>query len=230
MQQNKIQTISATPTMERHEHAHAYAAIVLSGGYEEAGDRGRFLARPGDVILHEAFEAHLNRFSAAGATVINVPLPHDAEFQFGAGRISDLDQVIRAFERGGEVPSAIVLSGLQMTSPIVLDWPDELAAALQQNPSLPLSRWAEERGLKPWALSRGFLRVFGTSAASFRARARARCSWKAIRHTQEPLASIAVRLGFSDQAHMTRAIKRLTRATPKSWRCAANVFKTHLAR
>ena len=45
--------------LSRHRHEASYAALVISGGYEEAGDRGRQRARAGDVVIHGAFEAHL---------------------------------------------------------------------------------------------------------------------------------------------------------------------------
>lgn len=44
----------------RHRHACAYVALVLSGGYVEAGDAGRWRVRPGDAIVHAPFEAHLD--------------------------------------------------------------------------------------------------------------------------------------------------------------------------
>jgi hypothetical protein len=68
------QTIRAS-VLGRHVHEKAYAALVLSGGYEEAGDRGRFQVKAGDVIFHEPFEAHLDRFSEKGAAVLNIPIP-----------------------------------------------------------------------------------------------------------------------------------------------------------
>ena len=36
--------------LSRHRHAHGYAAVVLAGGYEEAGERARLRVRAGDVI------------------------------------------------------------------------------------------------------------------------------------------------------------------------------------
>jgi hypothetical protein len=49
------------PLIGRHVHTRAYAALVLSGCYEEAGDSGRHRVQAGNVVLHEAFEAHLDR-------------------------------------------------------------------------------------------------------------------------------------------------------------------------
>jgi hypothetical protein len=39
--------------MPRHRHLQRYAAIVLSGGYVEAGDAGRMRVRAGDVLVHD---------------------------------------------------------------------------------------------------------------------------------------------------------------------------------
>jgi hypothetical protein len=36
------------------------------------------------------------------------------------------------------------------------DWPDDLAAALMQDPALSLSYWSKATGITPWSLSRGF--------------------------------------------------------------------------
>src|ERR1700677_569690 len=63
-----------TSSLERHVHFEPYVALVLSGGYEEAGDNGRFKVSAGNVVFHDSFEAHLNRFYAQGATVLNLPV------------------------------------------------------------------------------------------------------------------------------------------------------------
>ena len=49
--------------IERHRHRDFYAAVVLSGRYEEAGAAGRLEACAGDVLVHHPFDAHLDRFS-----------------------------------------------------------------------------------------------------------------------------------------------------------------------
>lgn len=86
--------------------------------------------------------------------------------------------------------------------------------------------WAEELGLAPWTVSRGFKQVFGISPEAFRARTRARQAWKVIHTTKEPLAQVALRLGFADQPHMTCSVKQITGMPPHAWRVAANRFKT----
>jgi AraC-like DNA-binding protein len=204
----------------------AYVAVVLSGGYEEAGDHGRFQVQAGDVLSHECFEAHIDRFSAAGAVVLNLPLPLRQSFAPGTARVDNPDLIVLTAERSREDAVELLFSTMYEPEPRLMDWPDELATALIQNPSVVLSDWAEEHRLALWTVSRGFNQVFGISPEAFRARTRARKAWKAILSTNAPLAQIAFQLGFADQPHMTRSVKQVTGIGPQAWRAVANGFKT----
>ena len=81
--------------LARHRHESSYAALVISGGYEEAGDRGRQRVRAGDVVIHGAFEAHLNRYDMDGAEVVNIPLPAWIEPTVPRVNVPDADVAIR---------------------------------------------------------------------------------------------------------------------------------------
>jgi AraC-like DNA-binding protein len=210
----------------RHSHQGAYAAIVLSGGYEEAGDLGRLRVEAGDVVLHDGFESHLNRFVASGAVVLNLRLENGESFTPGLAKIADPELIARTAENDRVEATSLLLATTTQQRATSADWPDELAAALTQNPSHNLSHWAMRHGLAPWTLSRGFVQVFGISPEAFRARARARQARKSIETTVEALAKIAADLGFADQSHMTRGVKELTGMAPKALRAAANRFKT----
>lgn len=219
------QTIRCS-TLARHNHERAYAAIVLAGGYEEAGDQGRLRVEAGNVVLHERFEAHIDRFVCSESIVLNLPLPAWGRFQPGRAFVADLDSILRIAEKDKTAAVTLLLSELRGRTTEYIDWPDELAGDLMKNASLSLSCWGESRGLKPWAVSRGFTQVFGLSPSAFRVRVRTRSAWKAIEGSEAPLAEIAARLGFADQSHMTRCIKQLTGITPLACRSAANRFKT----
>ncbi len=203
---------------QRHTHGEAYAAVVLSGSYEEAGDHGRFRVNPGDVLLHERFDTHLNRFPPSGAVVLNLPLPAACAFEAGLGRVDDPDSVVRLAETRPAEAAQLLVSTIRPANDSLADWPDNLAAQLIANPSITLSDWGSRNGVAPWTLSRGFEQVFGIPPSGFRARARARLVWKAICATDEPFIEIAAGLGFADQAHMTRSVKRITGLAPKHWR------------
>lgn len=219
------QTIRVS-VLARHAHEEAYAALVLSGGYEEAGDQGRFRVNAGDVVFHGQFETHLDRLSEAGAMVLNLRLPPCCSCTPGIATVADPDSIATAAERSCRDAIDLLFSLAISKTPRPADWPDELAAALLKNPSLKLSQWGEENGIAPWTVSRGFALMFGVSPEVFRARARAHQALKFIHDTPAPLASIAADLGFADQSHMTRSVKQLTGIAPQAWRSAANRFKT----
>lgn len=207
--------------LPRHRHAEGYVALVLSGAYEEAGDHGRRRARPGDVIAHSPFEAHLNRTPLAGAVVLNLP-PVAGLSAFG--RIADPDAVVRAFERNAAEAANILAAQFQPVNAGLADWPDLLAQALA-GPRFALSEWAHAMGLSPEHVSRGFRKVYGVSPQRFGGEARNRAAWRALTEGTAPLAEVALAHGFADQAHLTRSLRAFTGRTPGAWR-TSSAFKT----
>ena len=106
-----------TPLIARHVHRRAYAALVLSGGYEEAGDSGRHRVQAGNVVLHEAFEAHLDRIPTLGAVVLNVPLPAQYPFRCGVGLVEDPDAIVRLVESRDSKDVAVLLWSMDIKEP-----------------------------------------------------------------------------------------------------------------
>jgi AraC-like DNA-binding protein len=203
--------------ISRHFHADAYAAVVLAGECEESGSRGRIRARAGDVLLHDMFDSHQNRFGKAGATILNLPLT-GAVPEISAGRVSDIDAIARVAERHPEAAAEFLLDHLQPLPLNMEDWTDILANDLAYDQSCRLDRWGMAHGLVPETVSRGFCAVYGTTPARFRAEARARLAIQQIILTTSPLVEIAALFGFSDQPHMTREVRALTGMSPRSWR------------
>src|ERR1700693_5486429 len=136
-----------TPTIGRHIHKRAYAVRVLAGCYEEAGDSGRHRVQAGNVVLHEAFEAHLDRIPTSGAVVLNVPLPAEYAFGSGVGRVEDPGAIVRLVGKGDSEAAALLLLSTEISEQEFQDWPDELAASMAQNASVNLFAWSEAKGI-----------------------------------------------------------------------------------
>jgi AraC-like DNA-binding protein len=198
--------------LPRHRHAEPYMAIVVGGGYLEAGDAGRLEARPGDVLLHGAFDAHRDAFDPRGATVLNLPL--DSATRSGFGRIEDVDAIARLAERDPWAASSQAAAELADGKPLFNDWPDMLAAALRDDPDLVIANWADRVGLAPASVSRGFARAYGISPKRFRLDARVLRAIERLHQWQGSLAALAAELGFADQAHMARAVAAMTGQAP----------------
>jgi AraC-like DNA-binding protein len=209
--------------LPRHRHTQAYAAVVIAGSYEEAGDRGRRRVGPGDVVIHQAWEAHLNRTPAAGAQVLNLAAPAMAVAAFG--RVDDLDGLVRAAARDPREAADRLADGFRPAPGAIGDWPDRLAEALALADTAPLGAWAERLGVSREQLSRGFGKVFGVTPQRFRWEARTRAALAELRTGALPLSELALVHGFADQAHMTRSIRALSGRPPGAWR-RSNGFKT----
>lgn len=207
--------------LPRHRHAQGYAAVVIAGAYEEAGDAGRRQVVPGDVVVHQAWEAHLNRTPGMGAQVLNLPLPACALSAFG--RIDDVDGLIRTATRDAAEATGLLAQAFKPLAPGRADWPDLLAAALARGDATPLADWALALNVSPEHLSRGFGKVFGVTPQRYRLEARARAAVADIAGPA-PLAEVAAAHGFADQAHMTRSVRALTGCAPGSLRSIP--FKT----
>jgi len=205
--------------LPRHKHAEAFAALVLSGHYAEAGDTGRHRVEPGDVLIHGPFESHIDRFDGEGAEVLVIALPGAWRGPL-LGRIRDPDAVARTAERDGTIAAQLIATGIVPKPHAASDWPDLLAQELRRNPGTAMRTWAHRMGLHPGSISRGFRQVFGLTPAAFRLIARTHQAIAAIRLSRSPLCEVADACGFADQAHMSRAVGKLAGISPAQLRQA----------
>jgi AraC-like DNA-binding protein len=203
-------------TFERHHHLCGYAALVVEGTCEEAGDRGRFTAQAGDVLAHRPLDAHRDRIGAAGALIINFELAEPLDGSFG--RVSDVDEIVRAHERDPHQAAAMLRAQFRPCSAGDRDWPDMLAEDLVRPGPIRLDGWAANHGLSPNSLSRGFRLAYGITPKRYRFEQMSSRAARIVRSTPTPLSMVAADAGFADQAHMTRAMAALFGLTPRRLR------------
>jgi AraC-like DNA-binding protein len=212
--------LAALGHVPRHRHREAYAAIVLAGGYEEAGDAGRWHVSPGHVLVHDRLEAHQDRIGGRGCTLVNVAIPADPPIA-GLFRIDDPDAVVRLAETDLTAALSCLFSQARQAVPALDDWPDRLARRLGDDESLAIGGWAAEMGLAAESVSRGFRRAYGVSPRRYRLEIRGRRALGLIEKGRPGLADIAQLCGFADQPHLTRTLSSMTGRTPGQWREAA---------
>lgn len=200
--------------LSRHRHAQGYVALVLEGGYVEAGAAGRLRVQAGQAVFHAAHEAHQNQFGARGARVLNLPLPTGLCEDWTLGELGDADAVVRLAERDPAEAAALLRQDFRPGGTRLNDWPDLLAAALWADTALDLGAWAEGMGLAPASLSRGFRRAYGTSPKRYRLEQRALQALRRLPHWPGTLAALAAETGFADQAHLGRSLQALTGHAP----------------
>jgi len=200
---------------------HAYATVVLAGGFEESGYIGRIYASAGDVLIHPTLDCHANRMVSAGVKLIRLDWP-DASGIGGLYHVDDPDELARTAERdvieATYLLKRILLEKCSPSPGTKNDWPDMLLADFGKSATVEIGVWAEANGLARETVSRGFAAAYGIAPSVLRAELRARSAWLRITRGSDSLSRIAADTGFADQAHMTRWIHRVTGAPPAVWR------------
>jgi AraC-like DNA-binding protein len=223
--------VAAATCPPRHQHAHAYVTVVLDGAYQQLAYAGRLRAEAGDVLVQPTFDCHLNRPLSSKATLLRLAWPHDITFG-GIFRGVPVDDIVRAAQRDVDDAADLLASRVLERQPIAApteDWPDLLTADIRVEPRIGILKWAETLGVSREHVSRLFAADYGVPPVRFRLEMRARQAWKGAVRSTEPLSQIAQECGFSDQAHMSRAVHWLTGRPPAAWRAASRQFKTAAA-
>jgi AraC family transcriptional regulator len=217
-----------------HHHPRSCLAVVIEGAIRKVFPRGEEDAVDGTVIEMPAQERHEDLFGRQGARIVVI----ESEPRSGPVRcFRDWKMTMLAHDVSRELahPDAytrLSLEGLALelaaTVARLRDRPrreprlvlvDEmLAARIAYPPSL--AEIAREVGVHPSHLARTFRAQYGESIGE-RGR-RLRLGWAAQRvaRSEESLAEIAARAGFSDQSHFTREFKRHFGVTPGRYRLA----------
>lgn len=201
---------------ERHHHLRAYAAMVIRGSCEEAGDRGRFRASAGDVLVHRAFDAHADVIGQRGAQFLNLSLAAPLGGSFG--RVIDPDSFLSAYRRDPREAAAMLQEQFRTANFAARDWPDLLAEELRGSARVSLVEWADQHRLHPTSVSRGFRQAYSVSPKRFRLEVMTSRAARRIADTGDTLGSIAADCGFADQAHMTRSLVQLFGHAPRGLR------------
>jgi len=212
-----VETFPARTVRPRHRHLAGDATIILGGSFVECSFAGRFAVEAGDVLLHGTFDCHAD--AARGRLPIQVlRLPWEDTSVEGQFRVRDPDGLVRVAERDPREAMNALACEIRAVKPRESHWTGVLAVTLSGGSLLSLRQWAEERGLRPDELSRGFRSEFGVSPRLFRLEARSRRAWGKVVRSNRSLTRIAHDHDFSDLAHMSRSIRAFTGFPPRTWR------------
>lgn len=212
--------LSAIRHVSRHRHFDAYATLVLHGSFEQVSYAGRLQLQAGDLLIQPTFDCHADRMISRSLVLCRLPWRPEAGYG-GIYRNCRVDVAQALAERDIREAVSFLENELDRATFIpsaTLDWVDELASDLRSDARIRVAQWARAKGVTREHVSRSFSSVYGASPAQFRFELTARTAWLRTVGTKERLSKIAADLGFSDQAHMTRAVKALTGQPPVQWR------------
>lgn len=242
--------------LPRHSHDLAYFCLLLGGNYSENLGRKTLTYRPLTVVFHPPEMTHRDEVGGGGGHFFSVEMESRwlqslreysaAPVVVTEARGDDLSWLATRLYREFRDPDAcspLALEGLVMA--MLTDVaraakhetraPEWLARAVEMlhdegGQSLTIARVAAEVGVHPFHLSRVFKQFHRQTIGEYLNAQRIRRACRELADTRARLADVALRAGFSDQSHFTRAFKRATGMTPGAFRraCGAGVGRASL--
>lgn len=227
-----------------HVHQWPYFTFVLRGGYTEHCLGQTWEIAEGDVVLHEAGEAHSDRMHDGDTYLLNLEFTQcwldriagcgarlDSRFTSSGGAFLQLgNRLHRELWRDDRV-SALCIEGLalQLIAEAAQCKPrpagrgrwlptaiDYLRAHFKE--SLTLQEVAEAAGVHPVHLAHEFRRKLGLTVGGYVRKLRVELACQELVSSTQPIVDIAVTSGFADHSHMTRVFRRETGLTPTEFR------------
>ena len=228
-----------------HRHMRTTFGIMLDGSFDLFFGGKHFDCTPSTVFTEPLGDRHGNRIGSKGAHVLVVQPDHEQEELFRSCR--PIFEQITHFEHGGitslawrlvrevrtsDTATPLALQGLgfemlataaRMALPTRSAPPAWLRRVEDMLRSLFLEGvsvedLAREIDVHPMYLARMFRKHYRESVGAFVRRLRLDWAVRQLATTDESLAQIALRAGFADQSHFTRAFKRYTGFPPGRYR------------
>ena len=205
-----------------HRHHEGYIAVVLDGGYDEVSPDGRFRCRVGTVVAHPRYHFHRNRFTDRGARVLNLPVPVDlrATLTYGVTTSTAAEAIVRLAQRDSIAAARAAVEELALGLEPAAGppaWLAKLADRLRQDVAdaahVSVGDAAREVGVSAAHASRAFKEWFGLPPVRYRGEHRVRRAVFLLQDGMRPI-DVAISCGFSDQAHLSRELKKATGLTP----------------
>ncbi|MGH7468981.1 MAG: helix-turn-helix transcriptional regulator [Longimicrobiales bacterium] len=231
-----------------HTHEAACVTVVMEGEFSERLLRRDRACGRSSVLAKPPLEPHDDAFGRSGSRQLIIEVaPCALETTYTHGhpwdtvvhaRAAEADTLARSVLRELVIADAVSLLAIEGLTLELLAcvWRLHQNRALRHPPawllrvreflsdqfhnSHTLGNMAADAGVHPTHLAREFRSHFGESIGHYVRRLRVEWSKTQLLTTADTLACIAVRAGFSDQAHFTRWFKRQTGVTPHRYRWA----------
>ncbi len=237
-------------TLPPHHHDRTVFAVLLGGSIDSALTRRTFECSTDSVWTEPAGERHGNRVHAGGAEVLVVQPDSGREelFRPCAEMLSRADTfhhagiagmargIVREMECADELMAlALEASALEMLVTAAraakddrgTNGPPAWLARVEQivhdrfREPLRVDEIAREVGVHPVHLGRVFRQHKRLPLARYIRALRIEWAAEQLRSSDASLAAVALRAGFADQSHFTRAFKRHIGRTPGQFRALA---------
>ncbi len=236
-----------TRTVDLHTHEDAHIVLATRGAYRSSAWGAPEFCDRSVVIYNPPGTTHQDRFDPISGTIqgrfFTVSIPAERiRFAESVGHPPTDPIALRHHAIGATVrkmskecvrwspASALVVEGLGLEllgeiarcrperSRQAPGWLTAARSILTENHQDSIEAVAHQVGVHPIYLARMFRKHFQTSPAEFRREARITRAEGLLRDRRLPIAEIAVRCGFSDQSHLTKAFTKSRGMAPGRFR------------
>lgn len=208
-----------------HRHGEVQRSLLLAGGYIETSDEGRREVEGRTFSVKPAGFEHEDTFGGAGALILSVQGKDGGtskdRYRLTPWASPHAVQMMMCDAFAGNATTAGMPGGecgADGEAPVP-GWLREARRRLMEQPGMPIASLARSMGRHPVYLARQFRAAFGRPPSQIRQDDRTARAIDRIVRSSLSLADIAFAEGFSDQAHMTRAVRRVSGRTPGGLRC-----------
>lgn len=240
----RILRTTLPPRFEIPPHAHRChnLAYTVTGGVVESFDHERVNAHPGDVVLKPAGVLHDDVFDARETTTPQLewspeaaPLPDvslERVLRFRGDPVASVAARLYAELHVQDTAMPLVVEGLalELLGRIVRSraprpaavprWLSRVKERLHSEDAVGLGirDLATEAGVSADLLARRFRAAYGMTVGRYLRRVRVERAAAELLRPDQPVADIALRAGFVDQAHFTREFRRAFGVPPGAYR------------
>jgi AraC family transcriptional regulator len=224
----------AAQIIDSHRHDWPLLTLPLLGGYDELCDDGSVSVRGPAAVIHPAGRCHSNCIHAHGMETFSIEFDpawlRDSSLRAKLNRSyycvgGAVSLAGRSLARLWAEPTArepslqkatahfvhLATGAPQRAAPV---WLGRAREHLESGERMTAADLASELGLNPRWLAHAYRSLTGEGLHETRRRRRVEHAVQLLRSTDEPIAEIAVTVGFCDQSHLNRALRQLTGRTP----------------
>jgi AraC-like DNA-binding protein len=247
-------SLAAGASVPWHDHGRPTLCIVRAGAVHEEDARGDRVRKAGDVVFRPEPERHRN-FADAATTLMVIEFPQRSLEQldrlgmdveattftstsrtlFLARQLS-LKWSHRIPWRGLEMMSMVydLLAEVARSATVEFTprgWLQAVRARLDRDfrENLTLAELARGASVAPSTISKLFRQETGTTVHDYLASQRLQEATRLLARDEMSIAEIATEVGFCDQSHLNRVMRRRLGLTPAAFRRQATVVR-HLDR
>ena len=218
---------------DTHQHDDTFLCLAVTGGYEEWTGAKRSSVQAGQERVYDAGSWHAVRTGHEGLTMLHVTDPagmgwRDAPSHLRLGILCQMSREIGALgDDGLDDGARLHLESLAMElhrcvprEALEPTWLGKVRTRMREGYARPitLASLATDAGRHPSHLAREFRRHLGMTAGEYLRRIRVAAATRRLADTDIPLSQVALDVGFADQSHLGRYVRRYLGTTPQAVR------------